>query len=98
MNRYTDSYIEKDNQMTIGKLTNKTVYTFEEHATYENFSEAFLKQLIGVKMNYTQQLKQKTQNMFGIHLHKWVYIAKKKQSSLKKERVATFTIRMAINI
>ena len=49
-------------------------------------------------MNYTQQLKQKTQNMFGIHLHKWVYIAKKKQSSLKKERVATFTIRMAINI
>ena len=59
MNRYTDSYIEKDNQMTIGKLTNKTVYTFEEHATYENFSEAFLKQLIGVKMNYTQQLKQK---------------------------------------
>lgn len=49
MNRYTDSYIEKDNQITIGKLTNKTVYTFEEHATYENFSEAFLKQLIGVK-------------------------------------------------
>ena len=44
MNRYTDSYIEKDNQMTIEKLTNKTVYTFEEH-TYENFSEAFLKQL-----------------------------------------------------
>ncbi len=27
--------------------------------------------------------------MFGIHLHKWVYIAKKKQSSLKKERVVT---------
>lgn len=49
MNRYTDSYIEKDNQMTIGKLTNKTVYTFGEYATYENFSEAFLKQLIGVK-------------------------------------------------
>ncbi|CDR66839.1 dethiobiotin synthase [Staphylococcus schweitzeri] len=49
MNRYTDNYIEKDNQITIGKLTNKTVYTFEEHATYENFSEAFLKQLIGVK-------------------------------------------------
>lgn len=49
MNRYTGSYIEKDNQITIGKLTNKTVYTFEEHATYENFSEAFLKQLIGVK-------------------------------------------------
>ncbi|HDA8148728.1 TPA: dethiobiotin synthase, partial [Staphylococcus aureus] len=42
MNRYTDSYIEKDNQITIGKLTKKTVYTFEEHATYENFSEAFL--------------------------------------------------------
>lgn len=36
-------------------------------------------------MNYTQQLKQKTQNMFGIHLHKWVYIAKKKQSSLKRK-------------
>ncbi|MBJ6300652.1 dethiobiotin synthase, partial [Staphylococcus aureus] len=49
MNRYTDSYIEKDNQITIGKLTKKTVYTFEEHATYENFSEAFLQQLIGVK-------------------------------------------------
>ncbi len=29
MNRYTDSYIEKDNQITIGKLTNKTVYTLK---------------------------------------------------------------------
>ena len=41
MNRYTDSYIEKDNQMTIEKLTNKTVYTFEEHATYENSQKHF---------------------------------------------------------
>jgi len=49
MNRYTGSYIEKDNQITIGKLTNKTVYTLNEHARYEDFSEEFLQQLIGAK-------------------------------------------------
>ena len=43
MNRYTGSYIEKDNQITIGKLTNKTVYTFEEHATYENSLRSIFK-------------------------------------------------------
>ena len=49
-------------------------------------------------MNYTQQLKQKDSEYVWHPFTQWVYIAKKKQSSLKKERVATFTIRMAINI
>ena len=48
-------------------------------------------------MNYTQQLKQKTQNMFGIHLQMGVY-SKEEAIIIEKERVATFTIRMAINI
>ena len=78
-------------------MKNKTVYTFEEHATYENF-RSILKQLIGVKMNYTQQLKQKDSEYVWHPFTQMGVYSKEEAIIIEKERVVTFTIRMAINI
>lgn len=49
-------------------------------------------------MNYTQQLKQKDSEYVWHPFTQMGVYSKEEQSSLKKERVVTFTIRMAINI
>ena len=47
MNRYTHSSIEQDNRHTIEKVMHKPVYTFSNQATYKDFQEAFIQQIVG---------------------------------------------------
>lgn len=49
MNKYTGSYIEKNNKETIKKATNKVVYTFKNNGSPKDFSEEFIENIIGGK-------------------------------------------------